>query len=71
MPSIIVNINGKDKIFPLESHVFGEVQNRIDISKHVKEGRNRVIFVYSDAESKIKGKELRVYIEVGRTNGRD
>lgn len=71
VPSIIVNINGKDKIFPLESHVFGEVQNRIDISKHVKEGRNRVIFVYSDAESKIKGKELRVYIEVGRTNGRD
>ena len=71
MPSIILNINGKDKIFPLESHVFGDAQNRIDISKYVKEGRNRVIYVYSDAESKVKGKELRVYIEVGRGNGRD
>lgn len=69
VPSIILNINGKDRIFPLESHVFGDAQNRIDISKYVKEGRNRVIYVYSDAESKVKGKELRVYIEVGRGNG--
>ena len=66
VPDIILNINGKDRIFPLESHVFGETLNRIDISKYVKEGRNRVIYVYSDADSKVKGKELRVYIEVGR-----
>lgn len=69
VPSIILNINGKDRIFPLESHVFGESLNRIDISKYIKEGHNRVIFVYSDAESKIKGKELRVYVEVGRSDG--
>ena len=69
VPDIILNINGKDRIFPLESHVFGETLNRIDISKYVKEGRNRVIYVYSDADSKVKGKELRVYIEVGRGNG--
>lgn len=69
VPSIILNINGKDRIFPLESHIFGDSMNRIDITKLVKEGHNRVIFIYSDADSKIKGKELRAYIEVGRSDG--
>ena len=66
VPSIILNINGKDRIFPLESHLFSEALNRIDISKYINAGKNKVIYVYSDAESKVKGKELRVYIEVGR-----
>lgn len=69
--NIILNINGKDRIFPLESHIFGEGLNRIDISKYVKAGHNKVIFVYSDADSKNQGKELRLYIEVGRNDGRN
>lgn len=65
---IILNINGKDRIFPLESHIIGESQNRIDISKYVKEGHNKVIFIYSDEDSKLKGKELNLYIEIARSN---
>ncbi len=68
--NIILNINGKDKIFPLQSHIIGESVNRIDISKYIKEGHNKVIYVYSDDDSREKGKELRLYIEAGRSDGR-
>ena len=66
--NIIVNINGKDRIFPLESQIFGDGINRIDISKYVKDGKNKVVYIFSDAENKVKGKELKLYVEVGRVN---
>lgn len=66
--NIILNINGKDRIFPLESHIIGDSINRIDISRYMKEGHNRIIYIYSDVDSKNKGKELKLYVEVGRTN---
>ena len=67
--NIILNINGKDKIFSLESQIFGDSLNRINITKYLKNGRNKVVFIYSDEESKEKGKELKLYLEVGRANG--
>lgn len=69
--NIILNINGKDRIFPLQSHIIGDSTNRIDITRHVKEGKNKVIFEFSDDESRVKGKELRLYIEVANSNGRN
>lgn len=69
--NIILNINGKDRIFPLQSHIIGESINRIDITKHIKEGHNKVIYIYSDEDSREKGKELRLYIEVANSDGRN
>ncbi len=69
--NIILNINGKDRIFPLQSHIIGESINRIDITKHIKEGHNKVIYIFSDEDSREKRKELRLYIEVANSDGRN
>ncbi len=66
--SLAVIINGKDKILPLVSPVFGDAVNRIDISKYVKNGHNKIDFLYSDIDAKSKGKELKLYVEVARVN---
>ncbi len=67
--SLIVNINGRDKVFELEKQIFGDGMNRFDITKFVKEGKNKVVYIFSDADGKLKGKEVKLFVEVGRANG--
>jgi len=62
LSSLAININGKGREIPLESHLFGNNINRIDITKLLKSGKNTVGFVYTGGADK----ELKVYIEVGR-----
>ena len=66
--SIMLNVNGKEKTIALDSSIFGDSINRIDISKLLNKGRNRIVYIYSDEDSKNKGKELKLYVEVGRIN---
>ena len=65
---ITLNINGKEKQIQLESSIFGDNINRIDISKFLNKGRNKIVYIYNDEDSKNKEKELKLYVEVGRIN---
>ena len=69
LSTIVVNINGKDKIFPLESHILGGNVNRIDITKFLKTGKNKVVYQFVD-DGKNGDKSLKVYVEVGKSNDR-
>lgn len=56
----LVNINGKEVKIDLSKHFFNRVE-RVDISKHIKHGRNTITYYYpSDAENK----GLRLFVEL-------
>jgi len=61
-------INGKTKVFELESSIFGDSLNRIDLSKFLNNGRNEIVYSLIENGEKIEDKKLKLYVEVGRIN---
>lgn len=57
----LVNINGKEKDFELSKGFFKR-EERIDISKYIKNGRNTITYYYPVDEQ--SGKGLRLFVEL-------
>ena len=56
-----MEINGKEIVIPLETHILGNIL-RLDITKYLKKGENTVFFNYPFDEGSTKA--IRLYIEM-------
>ena len=67
------NINGKDYIFDLPKELIGYKRFvEIDISKHIKKGKNIITFTSSEFSNSSARKALRLYVElVGKDDKSD
>lgn len=62
---LIVDINGKEQLFDMPKDLFGYKRNvEIDISKHIKIGRNTIKFSSPDLETSAFNKGVRLYVEL-------
>lgn len=59
---IIININGKENCYELPTNMLGSRIADIDISKHIKQGRNTITFIYPPDED--SNKAVRLYVEL-------
>lgn len=66
---LIVDINGHEQLFEMPKDLFGYKRNvEIDISKHIKVGRNTVKFRSPDLETSAFNKGVRLYVELIEKN---
>ena len=66
---LIVDINGHEQLFEMPKDIFGYKRNvEIDISKHIKVGRNTVKFRSPDLETSAFNKGVRLYVELIEKN---
>ena len=63
MSKLIANINGKEFTFELPTSIWGGSRvTNIDISKHIKKGKNTIVFYYPMEEGDKKA--VRLFVEL-------
>lgn len=68
-PKITIDVNGKFYTYELPTNILGSRLTNIDISKHIKSGRNTVRFIYPEENG--NNKAIRLYIELVKRNNDD